>query len=255
MTRPFHGPLNAPTNYYAPSMRAFMYASPAGVEAGLLAQPFLDFAELYRRGFLDDDSTVWANLESPDGSFWALTERSQYVYLHRAAAPGYVRVTAGRMRWARVFDDTARNFAVDVDTAKIPGEADKSLTLIIAHRRPGQHVGIVADSVRAELGADGTYTRGNLTVIDLASYTPPERRTVHELDAAVAVAAGARHMMQHLDADTAALIRRHLSCYEFDLPAEYLQGINAHLDTVSRTAAGFADTIRQRLHHVTQQTA
>lgn len=90
-------------------MKAYIYASPAGAAAHVLSQCFSDFAELYRHGFLRDDSIVWANAEAPDASFWALTDRSQYVYVHRATEPGYVRLTSGGCAGGAVSMARSRN--------------------------------------------------------------------------------------------------------------------------------------------------
>jgi hypothetical protein len=228
-------------------MHAYIYASPAGAEARVLAQCFSDFAELYRQGFLTDTSIVWANAEAPDASFWALTDHSQYVYVHRAPEPGYVRLTAGRLRWARSFDATLEKFEVDLDTRTIPGEHDKHLTLIIKHRAPGKLVKVIDSSKLVDLTA-GSYTRQQLTVIDLAAYQPPQKPTnATEYEMNHARYHGVNHMMSSLNTDNAELIRNHLSLFMFDIQEDQINLINEHLDVVEQYADRFAETLYHRL--------
>ncbi|MCV7256828.1 hypothetical protein H7J86_32090 [Mycobacterium hackensackense] len=228
-------------------MKAYIYASPAGAAAHVLSQCFSDFAELYRRGFLRDDSIVWANAEAPDASFWALTDRSQYVYVHRATEPGYVRLTSGRLRWGRSFDGTLEKFEVDVDTRNIAGEPDKHLTLIVKHRAPGRLVKVIDGSRLVEL-VDGSYTRPEATVIDLAAYRPPtDVAAAGEFEVNHARYHGVNHMMSSLNADNAELIRSHLGLFAFDISAEQIAAINEHLHVVETFADGFAEALYDRL--------
>ncbi|ORW08517.1 MULTISPECIES: hypothetical protein [Mycolicibacter] len=228
-------------------MKAYIYASPAGAEAGVLSQCFIDFAELSRRGFLTKDSTVWANAEAPHASFWALTNRSQYVYVHRSTEPGYARLTSGRIRWARTFDDTTKNFEVDLDTKSIPGEPDKHLTLIVKHRMPGQTVKIIDES-RRDSQTGGSFTKGQLTVIDLPAYIPdvdPEPPSEFEINHARYH--GVNHMMSTLDADNADLVRRHLHLYEFDIDDGDIAKLNEYLDVIENYAGRYAQVLYSRL--------
>jgi hypothetical protein len=228
-------------------VHAYIYASPAGAEARVLAQCFSDFAELYRHGFLTDTSIVWANAEAPDASFWALTDRSQYIYVHRAPEPGYVRLTAGRLRWARSFDSTLEKHEVDLDTRALPGEHDKNLTLIIKHRAPGKLVKVIDSSKLGDL-TNGRYTRQQLTVIDLAAYQPPNTPIqATEFEINHARYHGVNHMMSSLDTDNAELIRNHLNLFMFDIHQDQISLINEHLDVVEQYADRFAETLYHRL--------
>ncbi|MDD4865816.1 MAG: hypothetical protein PHQ28_01400 [Mycobacterium sp.] len=231
-------------------MKAYIYASPAGAEAHVLAQCFSDFAELYRHGFLNDHSIVWANAEAPDASFWALTDRSQYVYVHRAPIPGYVRLTAGRLRWGRTFDGTLKNFEVDLNTADIAGEPDKHITMIVKHRVPGRVVKVIEDSTlnHHALENTGIYTRANQSVVDLGAYKPPTDPVVPgEFAVNHARYHGVNHMMSSLDADNAKLVRDHLGLFAFDITADQISAINEHLEVVEKFADGFAAALYDRL--------
>lgn len=228
-------------------VKAYIYASPAGAEAGVLSQCFIDFADLFRRGFLTEDSTVWANAEAPHASFWALTDQSQYVYVHRSTEPGYARLTSGRIRWARAFDDTVSNFEVNLDTKAIPGEPDKHLTLIVKHRMPGQTVKIIDES-RRDVVTEGAFTKGNLTVIDLPGFVPPANPPQpSEFDVNHARYHGVNHMMSTLDADNAELVRKHLNLYAFDIKTDDIETLNRHLDVIEEYAGQYAQALYARL--------
>lgn len=228
-------------------MKAYIYASQAGAEARVLGQCFADFAELYRCGFLTSTSTVWANAEEPDASFWALNDRSQYVYVHRTPVPGYVRLTSGRIRWGRSYDGTLGKFEVDLDSKRIAGEHDKNLTLIVKHRDPARSVKVIETSKLADLDA-GVFTRRNLTVIDLASYKPPaDRQAPTEFEENHARYHGVNHLMESLNPENADLVRHHLSRFAFDITDEHMRTINDHLDVVETFADGFAEVLYSRL--------
>jgi hypothetical protein len=231
-------------------MKAYIHASPAGAEAHVLARCFSDFAELYRYGFLNDDSIVWANAEAPDASFWALTDRSQYVYVHHAPVPGYVRLTSGRLRWARTFDTTLQAPEVDLKTEDIAGETDKHMTIVVKHRVPGQLVKVIGKSslVKDALDNDGIYTNANQSVVDLTAYKPPADPVLPaEFAVNHARYHGVNHMMSSLDEANATLVRDHLGLFAFDITAEQIASINDHLAVVEKFADGFAETLYERL--------
>lgn len=213
----------------------------------MLSQCFIDFAELSRRGFLTKDSTVWTNAEAPHASFWALTNRSQYVYVHRSTEPGYARLTSGRIRWARTFDDTTGKFEVDLNTKFIPGDPDKHLTLIVKHRMPGKTVKIIDES-RRDSQTGGCFTKGHLTVIDLPAYVPDDNPVPpSEFEINHARYHGVNHMMSTLDADNAELVRRHLNLYEFSIEQDDIDKLNEYLDVIEAYAGRYAQVLYSRL--------
>lgn len=217
-------------------MKAYLYASEEGAAAGILAPRFIDIADLYRRGFLNDDCTVWVNAEAPDSSFWALTDRSEYIHMHYATRPGYVRRnTSGRLRWGRTNDGSKDSPEVDLDPQKLPGGPDTHVTLIVKHRYPIELVKII-DSTALVPMENGCWSLGNQTVIDLPAYVPVERQVASEYEGNHARHHGARFLMKTLDAAKAEALRNNLHLYACELPAERLQEINSHMDAVERYA-------------------
>jgi len=237
----------AVTGPYGCCMKAYIYASPAGAEARVLGQCFADFADLYRCGFLTSTSTVWANAEEPDASFWALTDRSQYVYVHRSPVPGYVRLTSGQIRWGRSYDGTLEKYEVDLDSRRIAGDPDKNITLVVKHRAPGRTVKVIDKSKLVDLEG-GEYSRRNLTVIDLGAFTPAQDRgEPSEFEENHARYHGVNHLMDSLNSENADLVRNHLGMFSFDITDEHMQTINTHLDVVETFADGFAEALYARL--------
>jgi hypothetical protein len=229
-------------------MKAYIYASQAGAEARVLGQCFADFAELYRCGFLTSTSTVWANAEAPDASFWALNDRSQYVYVHRSSTPGYARLTSGQIRWGRSYDGTLGDKPeLTLDAKHIAPDHDKNITLIVKHRDPSRAVKVIDKSQLVGL-EDGAFSRRNLTVIDLHAFRPPANRPgPTEFEENHARYHGVNHLMESLNSDNADLIRNHLNLFAFDITDEQIQTINSHLDVVETFADGFADVLFRRL--------
>lgn len=228
-------------------MKAYVHASPAGAETRILSQCFGDFAELYRHGILSDTSTVWVNAESPDVGFWALTDRSQYIHLHRVSEPGYARLTKGRIRWAPSYNDTTSRPLLDLDASVLTKNPDAAVTLVVKHRDRRSSVTVINDK-KLEL-TDGQCTLNNLTVIDLGSYVAPVagHAAPPVFEQNDAQYQGSNHLLLRLNTANAELVRKHLDLFAFDISAEQLQSINTHLDVVDRYAGTFADALFQRL--------
>ena len=229
-------------------MKAYLHASKAGAKAKVLTQCFIDFADLYSQGFLNENSTIWADAESPDLSFWALTDRSQYVRVIRVTEPGYVRLTKNEVRWSRTFDGTNNDNAEYVLNRKnIPGNNDVHLTLIVKHRVPGKQVKIIEQSRTKEL-ENGAFTFGNGTAIDLAAYRPPEEYvepTVFEKTHANWH--GVEHMMSSIPATNRQWIRDHLEVFQLQLETQLLDTINEYLDQIDKFGDGVAEILLNRV--------
>lgn len=215
----------------------------------MLSQCFIDLAELFSRGFLTDASTVWANAESAATSFWALTDRSQYVHVFRPPLPGYVRLTGEKFRWARSFDGTTENPEMELNIKDLPGGSDSHVTLVVKHRAPGQQVAIIDGSVRVTDVRDGTFTKGNKTVIDLAAYRPAAQGVEPgEFEVDHARWHGVHHMMSTVNSDTAKLIRSHLALFAFDIEAETFGKISEYLGVIEKYGDELADVLFARLN-------
>lgn len=219
-------------------MKAYIYASAQGAAANLLSPAFMDIADLYLRGFLTDTSTVWVNAESPWGGFWALTHRSEYLYLHRTHVAGYVRQTKGFLRWALSNDGTKDAPKLSLEPAKIPGVGvDAPVTLIVQHRTPHEPLKVLEGPKLVPM-ENGMWSNGIQTVIDLPAYTPPQEPVqAAQYQEVHANYHGPLHMMATLSWENAELIKDHLQLYEFDLPASLFGEISAHAQAIAAIAA------------------
>lgn len=237
-------------------MKAFLYASPAGIEGRLLSQTIVDISALYQASWLSDGSSVWANLEASDCSMWALTsERSTRVQLWRppTGIPGYVYLTSDRIRWGSGYETSKKNPILDISC----GEHGTHSTLIVGHRS-AERVGIIdgANRIKFDAAADtGEYTSadGRMTVIDLpryvATHTESDRLHPEQTPFATieAMHCGMRHVMRELSEANRALLQQHLSAYEFELTADQLNAVHAHALAIDNFAASFSDALVDRL--------
>lgn len=234
-----------------------MYARP-GSSAGLLSQSFIDVAELWAAGLLRSDSTVWLNATAPAPALWALTgRRSQYLYVHRTSEPGYVRLTAGRARWARTFDDTGNGRAMlDLVAKTLPGGGpgdDKEVCLVIIHRQPERGLAVIDDSRRAAL-TGGAYSKGNVSVVDLGTYAAdPAAATAvaSEFDRSRAAYNGVLLMTEGLSAADRELVVTHHDAFTFDIDDDQLTRVNQYRQAIDDFGAQFAGAIFSRLSSAT----
>lgn len=232
-------------------MLACVYATTtAGESAGLLAQTFFDIAELWSAGLLTDESAVWVDATAPAPALWALARgRSQYLYIHRATEPGYVRLTAGRARVARTFDDTANGRAVVDLAAKQLPVPNARVTLAVIHRMPGRGVAVIDDSRRVTLD-NGSYQKGSFTVVDVPAYTAPSPPAEPaDFERTHAAFNGVVLMTERLSRDDAELVRNHLDAFQFDIPAKDLIAVNQYRAAVDAYGAQFASAIVERLQN------
>lgn len=131
--------------------------------------------ELWLAGVLPTDATVWVTTASPAPVLWALTDAGpRAIYVHRCADAGYVRVTAGRIRWAVTSDGTRDRPALDLRLADLPGVAPRlgQLTVVVAHEETHGNVAAISGSKRVAPG-------------DAAAVTTPEGVVVVDLPAAM----------------------------------------------------------------------
>lgn len=245
-------------------MKAFLYASPAGIEGRLLSQTIVDISALYQASWLSDESSVWANLEASDCSMWALTpEHSTRVQLWRppTGIPGYVYLTSDRIRWGSGYETSKKTPILDISC----GEHGTHSTLIVGHRS-AERVGIIdgAKRIKFDAAADsGEYISadGRMTVIDLPRYVAthaesdrsrPEPTPFATVEA---IHCGMRHVMKELNEANRALIQQHLPAYEFELTADQLNAVHAHALAIDNFAASFSDALVDRFVQLTGRGA
>ncbi|WP_071289129.1 hypothetical protein [Mycolicibacterium llatzerense] len=233
-------------------MKVYMYA---GVSRS--ATPaIIDLAQLWDAGILSDDSTVWVNTVSSRPALWALTDKSQLIYIHRCTDPGYVRLGAGRARWARTHDGSREKPQLDLRFDALPGGGAEHITVVIAHQALEQTVGVIAghNAKRMSLTA-GSYSQSGVTVIDLPafrahSHLAGKRANASHTDIVRGNAAfhGLGVLTEGLSDADRALVQQHLEAFEFDIESANLHSVNEYLRTVEGYAGQFQATILRRLH-------
>ncbi|PBA08469.1 hypothetical protein [Mycobacterium avium] len=236
-------------------MKVHVYVSPTGCDP---TRSLADVVDLWAAGVLPTESTVWVNASAPEPMMWALTDHSHLIYVHRPAEPGYVRLTAGRARWARTYNDTRDRAALDLALDELPGGRDRRVTLVIAHRMPAHldhPVGVIAGtshgSRRCALTA-GSYRHdtSRTTVIDLPRFRSYHGLTAHggggspvgqvsDFERSNAAVHGMELLTRDLSAAETTLVRAHLDlAYTLRLDAEYLGELQQRLTMFDAWAAG-----------------
>lgn len=241
-------------------MKVYVYVSPTGCDP---ARSLADVIDLWAAGVLPTEATIWINASAPEPLMWALTDRSHLIYVHRPAEPGYVRLTAGRARWARTYNDTRDRAALDLALDELPGGRDRHVTLVVAHRMPAHHsqpVGVIAGtshgSRRCALTA-GSYRHdaSRTTVIDLPLFrsyhnlvarlgddaTAPQ---VSDFERSNAAVHGVDLLTRGLTAAETTRVREHLDlAYTLQLDAEYLGSLHQTLTMFDTWAAGILPAV------------
>jgi hypothetical protein len=243
-------------------VQIYLYAAETGCQP---TQALGDIIVLWAAGVLNTDATVWCNASAPEPVLWALTDHSHLIYVHRPAEPGYVRLTAGRARWARTHNDTAARAQLDLDLAALPGDHDRQTTIVVAHRMPPAvaQVGVIAGTSRGSLRcdmSDGHYSHAatRTAVIDLPLY-----RSKHGIDliqAATGVETGPAPAVSEYERSNASVngmklltlglpeaerdrVRRHLDTTCLRLPIDYLAELHGRLTSFDQWACQILPTM------------
>ena len=129
-------------------------------------------ANLYRIGFLADESNVWAKTGDFEPRIWALTDKSSMVHYLRVMKPGCVRLTKGRVRWAPTVDASNDNPHLDVSLDELGIVGSERFTLVVDYCETSEdsNVTIIESSTRQEY-ENGDYDNGSgIRIIDAHNY-------------------------------------------------------------------------------------
>lgn len=132
-------------------------------------------ANLYRLGFLVDESRVWAKVNNFEPQVWTLTDRSSLTHYHAGIKAGCVRITKDRIRWAPTVDGSNSNPILDIDLSKL--DADH-FTLVVDYCETGDGEGVtVIENSTKQPYEYGDYRSDNrIRIIDGPRYWNPNIR-------------------------------------------------------------------------------
>lgn len=225
----------------------YMYAS-ADTPSHAASKNFLNITELYRRGFLNKDATVWMNADAPEAGIWVLTHRSSYIRIHETVRAGWYRVTRTNARWARTLNATARDGDTVLDIRDVPTDvsAGATATIIAMHRETGTHIGVVADGSVQRPDRYGQFKFDPFTVVDLHHYTPPENTAPSAFEAAHAMLNGAA-ILSCTSSDGGEFIRSNMDVFKVDFGEKHLEFLDLQWGKVEEYAKIQTDMLVQRV--------
>jgi len=229
-------------------MHLYMYATP-DTPPNAAAQNYIDIAEMYRSGFLNESSTVWMNANAPEVGMWTLTHRSTYLKVFRTVYPGWLRLTRTSAKWGRTAQATTKEPISVLDLRALPDSADDKATIVVAHRHPGHPVRVVSDGSIQHSNSNGVFVFDPFTVVDLGKYTAPEGAPApSQYESAHAMISGAAIMATTSTEEGAEFIREHMDLYYTELRQTDLDFITKNMGSIEQYAKIRTDMLLKRIH-------
>jgi hypothetical protein len=230
-------------------MHMYLYATPDTAERKLFSPTLLDLASLWHRGFLDDSSTVWVNADRDSSRFWALTDRSQFVFVIAQPTPGFIRVTKSSVRWARSFDASVDNPVITEDISELPGGVATNVTVIAKHTCAERPVTVIngGSGKSVPLSEDGTAEIGNVTVIDWPRFVQRPLDQPEQYEVVNAELHGIEFLRNTVDPSAAELIRKHMMDYRVEVKPEDFTQINVMLDRIDTYSQQLIEYVYARI--------
>lgn len=204
-----------------------------------LARNLERVARLYRKGVLDDDSTVWINADARAPVFWTLSKRPTCILWVTAPSSGTVRLTKDRIRWAPTYNATTKAPEINVQLDdSLPVDSMKHVTVVVDHGHPTEPVQVIdgTDSVQV---TDGFYQGTDAAVIDLANFRP----TAHDKAVTNTTYATSLAFVHGMNLLTTGMVKSQVATFEdnldahgIDLSSTMLNELVAAIDTFDVTA-------------------
>ncbi len=229
------------------TVHLYMYAT-SDTPPNAAAQNYIDIAEMYRAGFLSENSTVWMNANAPEVGMWTLTHRSTYLKVFRTVYPGWLRLTRTSAKWGRTSQATSKEPVSVLDLRALPDSADDKVTIVVAHRHPGHPVRVVADGSVQHPNTNGVFAFDPFTVVDLSKYTAPENAPIpNQYESAHAMISGAAIMATTSTDEGSEFIRDHMDLYYTELQQSDLDFITKNMGSIEQYAKIRTDMLLKRI--------
>lgn len=236
-------------------MRIIAYTTPTSALRRRPLHPLLDVAALWSAGVLATEATVWLNTATSSSggvtTIWALSDCSQLIYVLHTVDPGYVRLTAGRLRWAPTYDGTHRA-PIDIDLSALDAGAITVAVIHQHHPTYAQPVGLIANSTRIPTH-DGKAHHGRVTVLDIPALAVAADRPTEaaapatDFDRAAAAHYGMRVLTTGLSAADVDLVQAHPEAFTFEISRADLTALTSQLGGLDDWANTFPATTMARL--------
>lgn len=227
-------------------MRLYI-SSPHGTTTNL-ARMLERVARLYRRGVLDDASTVWINSDLRSPIFWVLSWRPTCILWIDASTAGTVRLTKDRIRWAPTFNASSSKPEVDVHAESLPVDSVKHVTVVVDHGNPTDPVQVAdATAGKAATVEDGFYQGTHAAVIDLKNFVPPaaaQRPAAATYASSLAFVHGMNLLTRGMVREQVAEFEENIELHGIDVPSEFLSTMVEALAAFDTVAGVLAEKVR-----------
>lgn len=227
-------------------MRLYI-SSPRGTTTNL-ARMLERVTRLYRRGVLDDASTVWINSELRLPTFWILSWRPTCILWIDAATAGTVRLTKDRIRWAPTFNGASSDPEVDVHIDDLPADSTKHVTVVVDHGNPAEPVQLVDGTAgKSATITDGFYQGTQAAVIDLMNFVPPapeNRPAAATYTTSLAFVHGMHLLTKGMGRKQAAEFEENIEQHGVDVPPEFLSTMMEALAAFDTVAGVLAERVQ-----------
>jgi hypothetical protein len=222
----------------------YLNATIAAAARRQITPAFLRIAELWRRGVLPSDATVW--MDVADASmFWSLTSRSALFVLIDHPEAGFLRVAKeARIRWAFSYANTTKAPVYRLDAAEIPGSVDTPVTVVVRHSSK-EEVTVIdgGSSSRVEMSGGVAEVHG-VRVIDLPSYASASSlQQPSDLERATATLRGAEWMTRTMPPAQRSRLKSSIELRRIELPEVRLRELASVLDVLDQWGVDIAECL------------
>jgi hypothetical protein len=225
-------------------MIVYLNATVAAAERRQIAPAFLRIAELWRRGVLPGDATIWMDIANAS-MFWTLTSHSSLLVLIDHPEAGFLRVAKdARVRWAFTYANTTRAPVYRLDANDIPGGVDTPVTVVVRHSSINE-VAVIdgGPASRVEMSGGVAEVHG-VTVIDLPSYaSAPSPQDPSDLERATATLRGAEWMTRTMPPAQRSRLKSSIEFRKVELPEVRLRELASVLDVLDQWGVDIAECL------------
>jgi hypothetical protein len=214
----------------------FYVSSPSG-HAWNLPKHLQRVARLYRKGVIDDSSTVWINTNLVAPVFWILSARSTLVYWFDAPTSGTARLTKDRFRWAPTYNNSGSQPDLDVSLKDLPVDSMKHVTFVVDHCNDPEPVQVV-EAAESQRFTGGFYQGAVASVIDLSAFDRADIAPSgsNRFAESLAYVNGAHLLTRGMTRAEESRLEDNLENYGVEFGPEYLAGMVQAVDGFDRLA-------------------
>lgn len=218
------------------------------------AAAYTQIVEMYESGLIGPGSTVWCNLDVPNG-MWVLSDVSQFVRIIDVPTAGWVRITRSGVVWGRLALDTTKNPSHGFNISDMPMPRREYDTVTVAFRN--------ADStpLRAQFAGghhpliDGSIEHHGIRVVDLkttGALKLPELGPADEFDRDHAGIRGLDLLACSTGPHMHRVIRKHRSAFKVVIDPSDFSRVKSLNSRIAKLAEEVTDPVVQQISQIAE---